>query len=169
MEPWPQVAPAFLKAGRAQHGSPALAYCPYAMTLPLKPLRALLLEMLGSHKRPAPCRAQEAHQESPPPGSLFSVWLASRTFHGPDGAVQFLAPGAQRPLSRTNLQFALHVLQRCSLQLAALLWSLHPFRLVVMVALDVCRGILPAFRGYSQALIIDEASQLTLLPSDVLR
>ena len=139
------------------------------MSLPLKPLRALLLEMLGSHKRPAPCRAQDACTESPPPGSLFSVWLASRTFHGPDGAVQLLAPGAQRPLTRTNLQLALHILQRCTLQFAALIWSLHPFRLMVMVTLDVCRGILPAFRGYSHALIIDEASRITLLPSDVLR
>ena len=139
------------------------------MSIPLRRLRALLLGMLRPPKWPPSCRLHDNAPETSSPPSLFSIWLSSRAFRQPDGASGFLAPGAQRPLSRDHLQLALQILQRCSLQLFTLLWSLHPLRLLVMISLDICRGILPAFRGYSQALIIDEASQLAHDRSDVLR
>ncbi|KAH8106134.1 P-loop containing nucleoside triphosphate hydrolase protein [Cristinia sonorae] len=88
---------------------------------------------------------------------LHDVWLASRSCSNQH---RLLAPGAQRPFSIHNIKLAYAIVTRCAFQFAALLWNLHPLRVLLMVALDLFRGVFPAFRGYSQALIIDELQTL---------
>jgi hypothetical protein len=39
-------------------------------------------------------------------------------------------------------------------------WSRHPFRAFIMVAFSFVRGTFPVFKGYTHALIINEASRL---------
>lgn len=130
--------------------------------VPLDLLRTLLSQMRVHPKRG--CVHDVTSDDASLP-SLYSAWLASRTIP-PE---RTLPPGAPRPLSRRNFQLALLILSRCSMQLCTLLWGLHPVRVLVVVFLDIFRGVLPAFRGYSQALIIDEASQSFPHPSDMLR
>lgn len=86
--------------------------------------------------------------------SLYDAWLASRVISSNKG--DYLSPGAHRSLSADNFRLALHISKRCAIDFFALLWSLHPFRILLMLSFDVLRGVFPAFRGYSQALIIDE-------------
>ena len=71
-----------------------------------------------------------------------------------------LAPGAQRPLSRDNITLAAFIARQSSLDILSLIWQLYPLRVLTMVAMDVCKGVFPAFRGYSQALIINEVRRL---------
>ena len=85
---------------------------------------------------------------------LYAVWLASRrtTDHG----TEYLPPGAQRPFSFDNFALAYALSKRCTPEILSCLWDAHPHRISLMVALDVVRGAFPAFRGYSQAVMIDE-------------
>ncbi|KAI0347328.1 P-loop containing nucleoside triphosphate hydrolase protein [Trametopsis cervina] len=89
-----------------------------------------------------------------PLDSLYDIWSASRGVRDGDGLV--LTPGGQRSLSSKNIALALELSQRCVPKMIALLWNLHPLRVASMAVLDVLRGVLPACRGYSQALIINE-------------
>lgn len=135
------------------------------MNLPLKPLCSLLPDMLGSMDWLSSCPLAQDNSEdslSKPPHclhdksrpSLYESWFASRTVGEHDEIT--LTPGGQRALTSRNVFLALEVSERCVPQIMSLLWSLHPLRVMLMVALDIFRGILPACRGYSQALIINE-------------
>jgi hypothetical protein len=66
--------------------------------------------------------------------------------------------GAQRPLTRANLRLAQRIAELCVPQIFQIFWSRHPFRAFVMVALSFVRGTFPVFKGYTHALIINEAS-----------
>lgn len=68
-------------------------------------------------------------------------------------------PGAQRPLNETNIKLALTIARACLPDLLSTLWALHPVRTSLMILLHIVRGFFPAFRGYSQAMIVDEVSQ----------
>lgn len=133
------------------------------MSLSLKPIRSLLLEMLFPLDR-LPRRVGNSAADSPPAssenshGSLYGAWLASRTVPASKGVM--LAPGAQRPLSRDNITLAAFIARQSSLDILSLIWQLYPLRVLAMVAMDVCKGVFPAFRGYSQALIINEVRRL---------
>lgn len=132
------------------------------MSCPLDPLRSRLLQMLLPPEKHQPRRAGNARAEpvARPPaaersnGSLYAAWLASRAVPGSKSVL--LTPGAQRPFSRANIALAAHLARHSSLDVLALLWRLYPVRLAAMIAMDVCKGVFPAFRGYSQALIINE-------------
>jgi hypothetical protein len=89
--------------------------------------------------------------------AVYDAWLSSRYAHGYHEPP--LVPGAQRPLNRTNLRLAYTIAAECAWDLFQLLWSLHPLRAAAMVTLNVIRGLFPAFKGYSQALIINEVGQ----------
>lgn len=43
-----------------------------------------------------------------------------------------------------------------------MLWSLHPWRIGLTLALEIIRGLSPAFKGYSQALLINEVQRLII-------
>lgn len=126
-------------------------------------LRRALLQMLppaltdrhprrdGNKALPSPASPEPAPDPDP---VLYDAWLASRAVPAAKGVL--LTPGAQRPLSRDNIALAARIASRSSLGVLALLWQLYPCRILVLVALDLCRGAFPVFRGYSHAMIINE-------------
>ncbi|OBZ76416.1 Lipid A export ATP-binding/permease protein MsbA [Grifola frondosa] len=59
-----------------------------------------------------------------------------------------------------NVTLAYKISNLCASDLFSLLWKTHPLRTVLMVVVDIVRGIFPAFRGYSQALIINELQSM---------
>lgn len=89
--------------------------------------------------------------------SLQQAWLASRVVPRRRGS--YLMPGAQRPINETNIKLALTIARACLPDLSSTLWALHPVRTSLMMFLHVVRGFFPAFRGYSQAMIVDEVSR----------
>lgn len=95
------------------------------------------------------------------PPSNYDAWLASRTI--PLSGGDFLSPGAHREITLKNLKLAYVISKTSTYSFASLLWNLHPFRLTLMMFINVLRGVLPAFRGYSQAMIIDEVGLCTRL------
>lgn len=86
--------------------------------------------------------------------SLQQAWLASRTIPRRRGT--YLMPGAQRPVNETNIRLAITISRACVFDLVTALWGLHPVRTSLMMILQIIRGFFPAFRGYSQAMIVDE-------------
>lgn len=101
----------------------------------------------------APTRAAAANLL---PRPIFEDWLDSRTL--PSDARDRLSPGAQRAVTRQNLSLASEISKKCALKFCAMIWNLHPYRLMILILFDIFRGIFPAFRGYSQAMILDEVS-----------
>ena len=96
---------------------------------------------------------------SSPPSyrSLDQAWLASRVLPRRRGT--YLMPGAQRPINETNIKLALTIARGCLPDLMSTLWALHPVRTSLMMFLHIVRALFPAFRGYSQAMIVDEVSR----------
>lgn len=88
--------------------------------------------------------------------SVYRAWLASRVPSSQNGG--YVTAGAQRPLTRANLRLAQRIAELCVPQMLHIFWSRHPFRTFVMVALSFVRGTFPVFKGYTHALIINEAS-----------
>jgi hypothetical protein len=81
-------------------------------------------------------------------------------------------PGAHRPINETNIKLAMTITRGCAFDLFVVLWSLHPVRTTLMMVINVVRGFFPAFRGYSQAMIVDEVGpphkfifRVSLVPS----
>ncbi|KAF8165071.1 P-loop containing nucleoside triphosphate hydrolase protein [Crassisporium funariophilum] len=96
--------------------------------------------------------------ENVTPESVYDAWLTSREMPGQKGA--YLVPGAPRALTLENARLALFVTQTCTLDFLKVLWGLNPLRTTLMMALNIIRSLFPAFRGYSQALIVDELQSL---------
>ncbi|EKM59342.1 uncharacterized protein PHACADRAFT_85750 [Phanerochaete carnosa HHB-10118-sp] len=90
--------------------------------------------------------------------ALYDAWLASRAV--PASKAILLTPGAQRSPSRENAALAVRIARRSSLGVLSLLWQLYPSRILLLVAMDLCRGAFPVFRGYSQAMIINEVQSV---------
>lgn len=98
--------------------------------------------------------------------SLFDIWKASRPCESTvdsDGKLETLPlqPGSQRQLTYVNILLACKIIHGTFSHLVTLLWCLNPIRTALFVGLTIVRGLLPAFRGYSQALILDEVSNFT--------
>ncbi|KAF5370032.1 hypothetical protein D9758_001346 [Tetrapyrgos nigripes] len=91
--------------------------------------------------------------------SLYDIWLASRSVPG-EPKSPLLVPGAQRRLTRKNTRLAYLVLSNYCLDFMKRLWHQHPTRTTLMMACHLVRSLFPVFRGYSQALIIDEVQAL---------
>lgn len=138
------------------------------LSLPLKPPCTFLPGMLGPFDRhtalnpPCPCATYDS-EDVKGNKSLFDIWSASRTIGTHDELV--LTPGGQRPMTSRNIHLALEVSERCVPHIFSLLWSIHPLRVILMVGLDIFRGVLPAYRGYSQALIINEVRTFPVISS----
>lgn len=92
------------------------------------------------------------------PRSVYDAWLASRVPSLQNGG--YITAGAQRPLTRANLRLAQRIAELCVPQMLQVFWSRHPYRAFVMVALSFVRGTFPVFKGYTHALIINEASSI---------
>ena len=92
----------------------------------------------------------------PPSHSIHDVWLASRRFEH-KSEIGYLAPGAHRQLNRRNIYLAYEILRVHTFEMFRTIWV--PRTSLVFV-LNLCKGVFPAFRGYSQALIIDEVRLL---------
>lgn len=89
-------------------------------------------------------------------GSVYQAWLASRPSTQQNGG--YSTAGAQRPLTRANLRLAQTIAELCVPQILQIFWSRHPIRAFFMVAFSFIRGTFPVFKGYTHALIINEAS-----------
>ncbi len=103
------------------------------------------------HAPPPRERLKRSSDIKPDP---YAEWLASRRPSG-DGA-GCLPPGAHRPFTLYNLTLAYNLSRCCTSEILYSLWVMHPFRISLMLSLDLVRGVFPAFRGYSQALMVDE-------------
>lgn len=96
---------------------------------------------------------------SPPTTSshtIHDVWLASRRFEH-KGEIGHLTPGAHRQFSLRNAYLAYEILRVHTFEMFRAIWV--P-RTSLVFLFNLCRGVFPAFRGYSQALIIDELHSL---------
>jgi hypothetical protein len=91
---------------------------------------------------------------------LYDAWLASRVIPERGGA--YLVAGNQRPFNRTNAKLALAITKLCAYDLFKTLIYLNPARTVLMLFLNVLRSLSPAFRGYWQALALNEVGHLLL-------
>jgi len=115
-----------------------------------------LLFLLRDWMFPSDTPADDPPPPPPPSGSIYDVWLASREFetkteHGT------LAPGAHRQFTPRNIFLAYEMLRVHTFEMFRTIWV--P-RTSLVFLFNLCRGVFPAFRGYSQALIIDEVRLL---------
>lgn len=85
--------------------------------------------------------------------SQYMAWIKSRSISGQSA---YLIPGAQRQISLTNAALAYEITIDSGTELMKELWALEPYRITVMLSLEVIRGVFPAMRCYSQALLVDE-------------
>ncbi|KAI0750891.1 P-loop containing nucleoside triphosphate hydrolase protein [Daedaleopsis nitida] len=92
---------------------------------------------------------------------VYADWLASRRCPGNGSGC--LPPGAHRPFTLHHLTLARNLSQCCTAEILSSLWGMHPYRISLMVTLDLLRGVFPAYRGYSQALMVDEIQRLIFL------
>lgn len=111
---------------------------------------------------PEPEHSDSVDRSVPPPESqprsVYHAWLASRVHTYQNAG--YISAGAQRPLTRANIRLAQRIAELCVPQILQIFWSRHPFRAFVMVAFSFVRGTFPVFKGYTHALIINEASRL---------
>ncbi|KAL4082007.1 P-loop containing nucleoside triphosphate hydrolase protein [Scleroderma yunnanense] len=107
---------------------------------------------------PTKLRSQNKLSSLPSCRCLLQAWLASRILPCRRGT--YLVPGAQRPINESNIKLAVTISRACVFDLVKALWGLHPVRTSLMMTLHVIRAFFPAFRGYSQAMIVDELQTL---------
>lgn len=93
-----------------------------------------------------------------PAETIYEIWLTSRqTRSNPwepkTHETGLLPPGAHRPLTLSNILLAYNILRNHAFEMFRTIWV--PRTSLVLI-FNVCRGFFPAFRGYSQALIINE-------------
>lgn len=96
--------------------------------------------------------------------NIYELWLSSRALHH-NNIDQHLVPGANRPLTSRNFRAAGKILTLCSWDLVSRLCALHPVRTILLVLLELLRGLFPAARGYSQALLLNEVCNTDWLDS----
>ncbi|KAI0921286.1 hypothetical protein AcW1_004692 [Taiwanofungus camphoratus] len=138
-----------MSSGAKSLRSLLLAFVSPSLESPSPQLHDEVRKSTGRHNRKR-CRRSGAE--------IYETWLASRALTHEKG--EYLAPGAHRPLSRSSLKLACEITRLCAFDLLNLLWALHPWRTVLMVSLEFIRGVFPVFRGYSQALLINELQSL---------
>ncbi|ETW84465.1 ABC transporter [Heterobasidion irregulare TC 32-1] len=112
------------------------------------------------HSKPAQKpRSEESLKFTPAQtDSIYDAWLASRA----DIVVSapHFSAGANRPVTKANLKLAHRIVKLCAPEILKLFWNLHPYRTLIMVCISFVRGMLPIFKGYSHALIINEIQSL---------
>ena len=93
--------------------------------------------------------------------TLFELWKASKCIPAiPEDSHERWQPPSQAGMRRIcnveNGWLAFRILQATFADMVLFIWSVEPLRIATLVFFTLIRGLLPAFRGYSQALIIDE-------------
>jgi len=86
--------------------------------------------------------------------TVYDAWLASRVIPRREGT--YLLPGSQRPFNIENARLALIISKQCAFDLFIVLFRLNPARTTLMMCLNIIRSLSPAFRGYWQALALNE-------------
>lgn len=98
--------------------------------------------------------------------SLFDAWNASRptadVHEGEKNQRVHLQPGSHRKCTLENITLAFRILQATFFDMISLLWNLNPIRTTVLILFTILRGLFPAYRGLSQASILDEASLISV-------
>ena len=109
------------------------------------------------------CKEQEEPESNL--DRVYDAWLASRAVvpQQPKGR---LSPGAQRPFNRRNAQLALAITKYCAYDLCKILITLHPGRTTLMLSLNIARSLSPAYRGYRQAVALNEVCALCIIHED---
>lgn len=97
---------------------------------------------------------------------LYGAWLASRLVDSGSnedrkGPHSYSRPGAHRSFTPANIVLAYKILKLSLHDMLALFWDISSIRTLIFVVFAALKGLFPAFRGYSQALILDEVSRLT--------
>lgn len=92
---------------------------------------------------------------------VYNSWLKSRTL--PQNTGTLLAPGNHRPFDHTTLRLASRICKMCFPDILRLFFALHPWRTVLMIILQLVRGMLPVFKGFSHAVLIDEVGWLEVV------
>ena len=107
----------------------------------------------AKHSAPLRDRPKKITEKRP---DLYDTWLASR--RGAKSGPEYLLPGSHRPLTLDNFLLAYDLSNCCAPHIISHLWNIHPYRIPLMIVLDLVRGVFPVFRGYSQALMVDEVN-----------
>ena len=102
---------------------------------------------------PPPPRSKLRH---PPGRSVLDAWKSSRAATDAAGAPTTLPAGAARPFTIQNIRTALWMAQVSVYGILQMFFSIHPYRITLLLIINIIRGLLPAFRSYSHALILDE-------------
>jgi hypothetical protein len=84
----------------------------------------------------------------------YGAWLASR--EDIPHRKNRLAPGGQRPFNCANVRLAISITKLCAYDFCKTLITLHPGRTTLMLCLNVIRSLSPAYRGYWQAVALNE-------------
>lgn len=114
-----------------------------------------------NRKRHRPPKEPIVSSDSPDSLSDFLIvdlWRASRLTSQPDPLVP-LPPGTPRTLSFQNAKIAARIVVHSLPEILPLCWGPQSRDLVHLLAINIIKGLLPASRSYSQALLLDEASQ----------
>ncbi|OCH87892.1 P-loop containing nucleoside triphosphate hydrolase protein [Obba rivulosa] len=92
--------------------------------------------------------------------AIYAAWLKSRTVAQASG--DHIAPGNHRPFNHTTAQLAHELCKLCFPDILGLFFTLHPWRTALMIILQLIRGMFPAFRGFSHAVLIDELQSMII-------
>ncbi|KAJ9095825.1 hypothetical protein QFC19_007440 [Naganishia cerealis] len=98
--------------------------------------------------------------KAPPPTSTAAVspiaalWLRSRQPTASTGTT-FLPPGEDRPLTPATVKLAIHLIPLLWKDFAALFWQRHPVRLVAFLLGKLVKGVLPSFKIWAAAALLD--------------
>lgn len=136
-----------------------LAQLPFAgSALARLGMKAAMYEQLSSKPVYSEATSDPSSSQAVP---LFHLWEASRPLVSDANATgysekPYSQPGSHRKYTLENLYYAFRILQETLGEMLLMLWSLSPLRMSLLLCLTIIRGLFPAFRGYSQALILDE-------------
>lgn len=94
-----------------------------------------------------------------PQNVLYDIWLATR-FLRRNNSSHYSNPGSNRPLTIQNIQAAFKIVTLCACDLITRLFALQPTRTIFLILFELLRGLFPALRGYSQALLLNEVRHI---------
>ncbi len=95
-----------------------------------------------------------SHSPTPTPTPAFLLWSHARRSH----PIPPTSPGSHRPLTFQNVQLAWSILTCSAWEVFALIWTIHPMRMLFFLLLNFIRGLFPAARSFSQAMLLDQVS-----------
>ncbi|GHJ87892.1 hypothetical protein NliqN6_4294 [Naganishia liquefaciens] len=124
------------------------------------PVKASDMRWRRKRDSSSPTASRKDKQHLDPPTALTpsialspisSLWLRSRS--SPTGALN--PPGEDRAISLTTIRLALRLVPLLGADFAALFWQRHPLRLMAFLIGKVVKGVLPAFKIWAAAALLD--------------